>query len=238
MGLTGPEKRMRDVEYVLRFAAFFHATYLKYKPPMARFLDEDMRKHQYAGEAEIEELRVAFKTSVKLVRSLLAENAFRRFYRGTEKSPGGRWERKKFNASLFDILMWSLAAHDKNQVMANLDAIREALIVLMTEDQDFIDAIELSTSAAKMVLMRFDKWRAALDAVLRPYPKQPRLFSHALKRGLFQADPTCALCGQHISDIDDAAVDHVHQYWMGGTTIPENARLTHRYCNWARPRTD
>ena len=35
-----------------------------------------------------------------------------------------------------------------------------------------------------------------------------------------------------------AAVDHIEQYWRGGKTIPENARLTHRYCNMARPRND
>jgi len=37
--------------------------------------------------------------------------------------------------------------------------------------------------------------------------------------------------------IDDAAIDHIQQYGQGGQTIPENARLTHRYCNLARPRT-
>jgi len=238
MGLKGPEKRMRDVEYVLRFAAFFHATYLKYRPAMARFLDEDMSKYQHAGQTDRDELRVGFKTAVTLIRSLLGPNAFKRFYRGTEKSPSGHWETKKFNASLFDILMWSLSGCDKNQVMANLDAIREAFVVLMTEDQDFIDSIELSTSAAKMVHLRFDKWRSALDAVLAPYPKQPRIFSRALKQELFKANPTCAICAQSISDPDDAAVDHIKQYWLGGRTIPENARLTHRYCNWARPRAD
>jgi hypothetical protein len=205
---------------------------------MARFLNEDMQKHQQIGKAGLDELRAAFKTAVTLTRSLLAQNAFKRYYRGTEKSPGGHWEPKKFNASLFDILMWSLGSRDKNQVMANLDAIREALIVLMTEDQDFIDSIELSTSAAKMVNVRFDKWRSALDAVLESHPKQPRTFSKALKRELFEANPTCSICGQSISDVDDAAVDHIIQYWVGGKTIPENARLTHRYCNWARPKTD
>lgn len=50
MGLRGPEKRMKDVEYVLRFAAFYHATYLKYKPPMDRFLDEDMRSTRRADK--------------------------------------------------------------------------------------------------------------------------------------------------------------------------------------------
>jgi len=41
-----------------------------------------------------------------------------------------------------------------------------------------------------------------------------------------------------IRGIDDAAVDHIEQYWLGGKTIPENARLAHRYCNMARPRHD
>jgi hypothetical protein len=134
--------------------------------------------------------------------------------------------------------MWSFADKDKNQVMARLDAIREALIVCMTTDQAFIDAIELSTSAIRMVTTRFDIWRKALDNILETSPKQPRTFSRVLKEGLFAANPTCAICEQRIGDVDDAAVDHVEQYWVGGRTIPENARLTHRFCNWSRPRVE
>src|SRR5262249_7782733 len=126
----------------------------------------------------------------------------------------------------------------KNQVMANLDAIREALIVLMTEDEAFIAAIELSTSSSKMVKTRFDAWRQALDAIVDTSAKQPRTFSRALKQGLYDANPTCTLCNQHIADVDDAAVDHIKQYWLGGKTIPENARLAHRFCNWSRPRKE
>jgi hypothetical protein len=136
MGLTTPEKRMKDVEYVLRFAAFYHATYLKYRPPMARFLNDDMRTYQHASRKQQDQLRVAFKDSVTLVRSLLGRNAFKRFYRGDGDSPDGRWEPKKFNASLYDIMMYCFADRDKNQVMANLDAIREALLVLMTENRE------------------------------------------------------------------------------------------------------
>lgn len=238
MRLTGPEKRMRDVEYVLRFAAFHHSTYLKYKPPIARFLDEDMRRYRSADGADREELRVAFKTAVTLVRSLLGQNAFRRFYRGDEANPDGRWEPKKFNASLFDILMWSFADKDKNQVMARLDAIREALIVRMTEDEAFINAIELSTSSVRMVQTRFDIWRETLEGILDGAPKQPRGFSFALKKQLFDTSPVCTICEQRIAEIDDAAVDHVEQYWLGGMTILANARLTHRFCNWARPRRE
>ena len=239
MGLKTPEKRMRDVEYVLRFAAFYHATYLKYKPSMARFLNQDMREHQNISTDEAQNLRFAFKNTVSLIRSLLGQYAFKRYHRGSaNNSPNGYWEPKKFNASLYDILMSSFAGKDKNQIMANLDAIREALIVLMTDNQDFIDAIELSTSAIKMVTKRFDIWRLTLDNILANSSKQPRCFSKALKKDLYDANPTCKICNQHIIGIDDTALDHIDQYWLGGKTIPENARLTHRYCNWARSKND
>jgi len=236
MGFSGPEKRFKDVAYVLRFAAFFHAGYLKYSPSMARFLNEDMDKHQHLRVKDGKELQTAFKTSVTLVRSLLGKNAFKRYYRGNEQSRNGRWEPKKFNASLYDILMVGFADKDKNRVMANLDAIREVLIVLMTSDEDFVDSIELSTSSRQAVRARFDKWRTVVDAIVDKSKKQPRCFSRQLKQELYDKDSTCALCNQHIADIDDAAVDHIEMYWLGGKTIPENARLTHRYCNWARPK--
>ncbi|RZK09957.1 MAG: hypothetical protein EOO43_20770, partial [Flavobacterium sp.] len=160
------------------------------------------------------------------------------FYKGDEKNKNGRWETQKFNVSLYDILMSSFATRDKNIVFQNLDRIREALIDLMTTDQDFIDSIELSTSSVKAVTIRFDKWRMTLDQILGIGSKEVRCFTYALKEELFNANSTCAICNNKIANIDDAAVDHIKQYWTGGKTIPENARLTHRYCNMARPRTD
>ena len=237
LGTTKPDKRMRDVELVLRFAAFQHATYLNYRPPTKVFLNTDMQRYRQMALSDQQGLRDSFKSSVQLIRSLLGSNAFKRYYRGTEKDPSGRWEPKKFNTSLYDVLMWGFTRYSKNQVMARLDAIREGLLYLMTEDQEFIDAIELSTSSVRAVTIRFDKWRQTLEASISDTSQQPRCFSKALKRKLFEDDPTCAICSQEIQDIDDAAIDHIEQYWMGGKTIPENARLTHRYCNWARPRT-
>ena len=129
---------------------------------------------------------------------------------------------------LSDILIFSFADKDKSQIMANLDAIRESFIGLMTENEDFIYSIEHSTSSKSMVTKRFDIWRATLDAILGSSTKQPRCFSYVLKKELYEKHPTCEICGQHIVDIDDAAVDHIDEYWLGGKTIPENARLTHR----------
>ncbi len=237
-GLKSPDKRMKDKELVLRFCAFYHKTYLNYKAPMRNFLNLEAQEKRNITEKEIIELKSAFKNSCQIIRSLLDQNAFKRYYKGTESSPNGFWEPKKFNASLYDILMYSFAKEDKNKVFQNLDAIKESLIYLMTEDDSFINSIELSTSSVQAITIRFDKWRTTLQSILGINQKEVRCFSYKLKEEMINFDPTCSICGQRIQSIDDAAIDHIKQYWMGGKTIPENARLTHRYCNWARPRTD
>lgn len=229
---------MLDVELVLRFAAFRNMTYLHYKPPIKSFLNEEMRERQNLSDDKAEEIKAAFKNSVSLIKSLLGEKAFRRYLPGTSSNTRGDWEPKKFNASLFDVLMFGFADKDKNLVMRNLDAIREAYIDLMTSDEEFIEAIVRSTSSLQAVKKRFDKWRLRLDAILDADEPQDRCFSKALKQQMFDADPTCAICGQQIMSIDDAAVDHIEQYWLGGKTKPENARLAHRYCNCARSKND
>jgi HNH endonuclease len=132
--------------------------------------------------------------------------------------------------------MYTFAREDKSVIFQNLDSIREALIHLMTEDGAFIDSIELSTSAVQAVTSRFDTWRLALHEIVGISKREPRCFSRQLKEALFNSNSTCRICEQKIEEVDDAAVDHIKQYWTGGRTIPENARLTHRYCNWARLR--
>lgn len=134
--------------------------------------------------------------------------------------------------------MYSFAKENKNKVYQNLDSIREALIYLMTNNQEFIDSIKLSTGSTQAVTQRFDQWRLTLQDIIGVAQKEPRRFSLKLKQELYDNDPTCSICGQRIQNIDDAAIDHIKQYWVGGRTIPENARLTHRYCNLARPRKD
>jgi hypothetical protein len=239
LGLSGPDKRLRDVELVLRFAAFFHRTYLQYTPPMKRFFNSDMERSQNISDAEGAKLRAGFKNAVQIIRSLLGtQNAFKRYYAGDAKNPNGRWEQKKFNASIYDVLMGVFWNKDKNQVMAALDALREGWIDLMSSNAQFREAIELGTSSQEMVSRRFDLTRLMVEGILREHRPQPRCFSRELKRELFAANPTCKICGQGIIEVDDAAVDHIEQYWRGGKTIPENARLTHRYCNMARARND
>lgn len=238
LGVKNTEKRMRDVELVLRFAAFYHATYLKYKPPIKTFLNKDMERHQFITEKDAEDLKNAFKNAVAIILSLLGKHAFKRFYKGTAKNPDGYWEPKKFNSSLYDVLMYTFSKTQKHAVYQHLDTIRESLIHLMANDREFIEAIELSTSSIQAVTKRFDKLRLTVQDIIGIARKEPRCFSLALKEELFETNPTCTICQQRIQHLDDAAIDHIEQYWQGGKTIPENARLSHRYCNWSRSRDD
>jgi hypothetical protein len=229
---------MRDVELVLRFAAFYHNTYLNYKPPIKKFLNSDMEKYRSINNADAEELRSAFKNTLTIIKSLLDNHAFKRFYKGTKEKPNGNWEPKKFNTALYDVLMYTFARRQKNIIYQHLDMIREAFINLLSNDEEFIRVIEISTSSFDSVIKRFDKLRLAVDDIIGINKREPRCFSFKLKLELFNNDPTCRICQQHIQNIDDAAIDHIEQYWRGGKTIPENARLTHRYCNWARPKNE
>lgn len=238
LGFRESDTRMRDVELVLRFASFYHATYLRYKSPMRHFFNRDMEAYKNITPSQADDLRKAFKNALQIIKSLFGPNAFKRFKTGSSSSPSGSWEINKFNASLYDVMMGIFCERDKNQVYAALDPLREGLIDLMVSDQEFIESILIGTSEQTKVRRRFDIVRLLVDDVLRNHKIQPRCFSRQLKQDLFNANPTCAICGQHIEKIDDAAVDHIQQYWKGGKTIPENARLTHRFCNSARSRND
>ncbi len=228
LGLKEPHKRMYDRELVLHFLAFYNQTYLKYKPPMKQFLNREMENNRNISEEKIKELRRAFKETVSMVKSVFGDKVFRRFIPGDEKDPNGRWEIRKINIGLFEIIMFGFSRYAKNQIIPLSDVIREELLHMMTSDKEFVESISGSgtTSIAK-VTTRFKKWLDALERIVGTPKTEPRTFSWELKKQLYEQNPTCAICGNRIMLIDDATIDHVEHYWRGGKTIPSNARLVH-----------
>lgn len=238
LGLKEPHYRMQDRELILRFFAFFHNTHLKYTPSMKHFLNKEMEKYRNLNNAEEKELRSVFKKSVRLSKTVFGDKAFRRFVAGSGKDPNGYWETRKINKGLFDIIMFGFTMYDENQIVPNADLIREELLWFMTHDLDFIDTITVTTDRKDKIHTRFDKWLSGLKEIAGTPKTEPRTFSLQYKKQLWESNFTCAICGQKIHIVDDAEVDHVEQYWRGGKTIPTNARLTHRYCNRARSRSE
>ena len=197
-----------------------------------------MRTYRDINSIDEKQIRNVFKKAVTNTHTLLGKNAFRRFKAGEQGVNNGGWNEQQFNVALYDITMDSMARIDTPVLIKNRDAIYEAFVALMSEDENFIKSLYYATSDSNAINTRFQTWNAAIASIVNDPHADVRCFSRALKKSLYSQDSTCAICGQHIVDIDDAAVDHIEQYWMGGKTIPSNARLTHRYCNCARSKHD
>ncbi len=139
--------------------------------------------------------------------------------------------------ALRDVILYGFAVHlnDRGKITRRSDAIRESLLDLLVNDELFINSIDQHTSDEDRVKYRFETWLKEIDEILSEEESQgPRLFSLKIKEELFNSDPTCKICEQRLHSVDDSEVDHVEPYWKGGRTIPENARLVHRYCNRSR----
>lgn len=224
-----PDRRMKDVELVLRFFAFYHG-YGNYNKPLKRFLDDEMKPRRDISDTEKRRLRDIFLRSLRLAQTAFGNHVFRRF---EASEAGGRWAAQP-NVFLYEVVMYGFAkrADQERALRLRSDSIREALIILLTQDVDFQEALTRHTSDEERVKKRFSTWMNEIDAIIATAGrKEPRLFSLQLKQQLFDRDPTCKQCGQRIHLLDDAHVDHVDPYWRGGHTIPENAQLLHRYCN-------
>lgn len=235
MGLKGPDKRMKDVEYVLRFGAFYHQTYLKYPQSMTNFLYQEMNIYQNIDKEQENDFVAKFKKAVQINYSLFGNRSFRKILCGNSDNPNFTWKSSKVvNAALYDLMMVSFFNYDKNMIYRHLDSIREAYISLLTENTQFIDAVEKWTNSSKQVKIRFDIFNKILTDIFSQDKVQERCFSRDLKESLYKNNNKCSICSQQIISVDDAAVDHYELYWLGGKTIPSNARLTHRYCNLSR----
>nr|WP_242033560.1 DUF262 domain-containing protein [Phormidium sp. FACHB-592] len=226
--------RMADRQLILRFFAMWRVTHLKYKGPIKQFLNLEMDKHRNLSEKELSKMRAVFEKSIEMAHFVFGKNAFRRFNAGKLDNPNGSWEKNKLNVALWDTLLYTFSYYEKAQIVPIADRIREEFLDLLTNDPQFVEYITSTTDKQERVQYRADIWRQRLQGLIGSNGQEPRAFSRKLKQELFDKDATCQICHQHIHDIDDTEVDHIENYWRGGKTIPENARLTHRYCNRAR----
>lgn len=228
-------KRMIDRGMILRFFSFWKKTYLHYKPPIKQFINHEIAQNRNISEEDMSKYRKVFLNSIEMVKIVFGDKAFRRFVPGSEGNMCGKWATTRINMALFDIVMWGFTRYEKSQIIPKADAIKEELIYLMSNDQEFINSIMIQTSSSEEVNRRFKKWENSLMNIIGSIGnREPRSFSYSLKKELFEKDDACSICKNRILSIDDAEIDHIEHYWRGGRSIPENARLTHRYCNRQR----
>ena len=225
-------ERMKDVEYALRFFALYERSY-EYKPPIRAFLNSFMQgyKEKEIGEDKIVEFRRIFNKSVDLVNTVFGKRAFNlNEYRGIAS---GKYT-ITINQGLFDILMYGFSMYEKNQVIPCKDALKAKLFNLMANDE-FVGTISgAGTGTREKFKDKIRIWSNALEEIIGRPETEPRFFSLHIKKQMWEKEPVCSICGQQIESINDAEIDHIEPYSVGGKTEPDNARLTHRYCNRSR----
>uniref|UniRef100_I2PWW5 HRDC domain-containing protein n=1 Tax=Desulfovibrio sp. U5L TaxID=596152 RepID=I2PWW5_9BACT len=212
--------RMKDVEDVLVFFAFYHNNLRSYTSNK-QFLDNEMHLNNNISYNETIKRRELFRKTVSMVKTIWGEAAFVPYSSRTTQ----------FNQALYQTIMIGLARYRKEQIIPHIDLIREEMYNLQVHDQKFSESLHRGTNTQALINYRIKTWEETLEGILGYPYNEPRSFSYQLKNKLFQQNKTCSLCGQHILSIDDAEVDHIECYWKGGKTIPENAQLTHRICN-------
>jgi hypothetical protein len=203
---------------------------------MKQFLNNEIHLNRDLINKKKEELKTIFKKSVDLTKTVFGDKAFKRFMVGSSNDYNGKWETTKVNRGLFDVIMYGFTRYEKSQIIPNADSIREELMWLLTNNDEFINSVSgAGTDTKEKTELKFQIWLSSLKKIVDK-KVEPRLFSFSLKEQLYKTDSTCSLCNQKIQTIDDSEVDHIDFYWRGGKTIEKNARLTHRYCNRSRGR--
>lgn len=120
-------------------------------------------------------------------------------------------------------------SHD---IMPHADEIRTAVNNLKQNNAQYRDDTSDSTHARRKVIGRImGVYKTISEIVGRDSESDERLFSEDVKKMLFRPGYKCSYCGNEILDINDAEIDHILAFSLGGKTEPENAQLLHRMCN-------
>lgn len=229
------QKRMNDRALVLRFMAFYERTHHKCTHGLKKFLNDFLETYRNPPEKKLTEFRNVFDKCMKASFTVFGDMGFRLRNDPKKGSHSSEWS-TKINASVFQCISTSFSPYSLGQITGMADRIHEEYIDLITRDDRWIDRVRRATGEKTRLSYVFDTWSSRLDLLLkdsRPADSS-RVFSRQLKKEMFEQNSTCAICGNDVRLIDDAALDHDEHYWRGGATIPENARLVHRHCNLSR----
>ena len=224
---SGLSRRMQDRELVLRFIAFYQLSYERARGGLKKFLDGMCENYQSPKKETLDDYSKQFKKAIRVAFTVFGDRAFRL---DPTKTIG-------FKASIFQVLMVSFADYDVGQLMRSSDAIFEEYLDMVHTDPDWEEFVTNHTGDYTRISYAFTTWKDRLkEAVKDTEPNDSeRCFSRALKEEMFERNDVCESCGLKISHVNDAALDHDEHWWRGGKTVPDNARLVHRYCNATRP---
>ncbi len=218
-------KRKMYQENILRFFAL--KNFMEYSSSIKKTLNTCMSKNQNANEQAIEEFKKKFNSTIDIIKQVLGDDAFCAYDR--EKNT----IMKKFSGSVYDSIIIPFAMFNNHDIMVHADEIRKAINDIKSEDAEYQEYTYAATGSKNRVIGRITKIYLKLREIIGKDADTgiKRTYSNKTKEELFYPGYICSYCGNKILSIDDAEVDHMKPFSLGGETTIENAQLLHRHCN-------
>jgi len=138
-GNLNPNKRMNDIELILRFFSLYNEKYLDYSAPMRDWLNDQM-KENIEGLSDFEDFHSLFEKTATKIFDELGANVF-------------KVKSRSFNRSVFDAIMVSFASGIINSNFKD-NLIQEYYSLL--DDPDFQSSIIEGTTDPKKVKSRIN----------------------------------------------------------------------------------
>lgn len=218
-------KRKNYQEYILRFFAL--RNFNDYSSSIGKTMNNFMSKHQNDDEKQIEESKKLFNGTIDIIKQVLGNTAFSAYDRQNHCFMN------KFSGSVYDSIAIACSMFSSNDLMRHADKIREKITEIKENDQKYSDYTYAATGSKERVIGRIMIIYNAIQEIIGKSSNSDtdRVFSYQDKKALWHDNYVCSYCGQTILEIDDAEVDHILPYSLGGETVIENAQLLHRHCN-------
>lgn len=229
-------KRMNAVATLTRFFYHYERGYndsaYTTKERMTQIDSYIRAKNVTLTSSEASSLRDVYLKSLKMCNKVFGTKAFV----ASEQSFGKSLS--VTNNAIFEMLMHGFTKYSTKLITQNEVAIQQAYATLR-KDPEYIETLTSNSSFKKEYVQRRNTmWTKALAAVL-PQIDKKRFFGSEVRDLLFSQNNKCAhnKCGNPITNINDAVVDHIKPHSLGGQTVLENAQLMHSICNSSKGAT-
>lgn len=138
-------------------------------------------------------------------------------------------EEGKFSTANHDAILILFNKYSKHCMLSNKDLIKENILITFKTAQ-YSDLTKFASSNINKITARVELLEKSIEPLLVDLDKK-RCFTKEVKEELFNKDQYCGICNQKIETIQEANVDHIVPWSLGGKTELSNAQLTHEFCN-------
>lgn len=187
---------------------------------LKRFLNDYMAIYAPKDQAQIKVLADLFRQTMQNVYIVFGSNAGRLYSTGTEDHPTveGKWD-TRFSISALDIQASALIGYTPGKVQAVAEQIREAYIFYLLTNPHVRLAISRQPAGKSATKLRWFGFKAEVQRIFNNTYVEPHFFSYEVRRQLYDANPTCAICKNQIHSFDDYTVDHIQPLSREGRTV-------------------